>query len=153
MSVLVNRFEAIKDILIYVAVSKHAVTALELEEYVVDMARGQVNRILRALVADDYLIADQKSRGNSYTATLKTKQLFGLDMKNNQKIELAQDNKAQLLESCKQCLNCTAWVPELTDWDVMQSGYGDEQLYPDGLLNFPQAILDAERKRGANHNE
>ena len=54
-------------------------------------------------------------------------------MTNNQKIELAQANKAQLIESCKHCLNCTAWVPELTDWDVMQSGYGDEQIYPKEL--------------------
>lgn len=51
-------------------------------------------------------------------------------MTNNQKIELVQAKKPQLLESCKQCLNCTAWVPPVTDWDVMQSGYGDEQIYP-----------------------
>lgn len=54
-------------------------------------------------------------------------------MINNQKIELAQANKAQLVESCKQCLNCSGWVPPLSDWDVMQSGYGDEQLYPQVL--------------------
>ncbi|WP_407412474.1 hypothetical protein [Acinetobacter sp.] len=44
-------------------------------------------------------------------------------MTNNQKIELAQ-------VECKHCLNCSGWVPPLTDWDVMQSGYSDEQLYP-----------------------
>lgn len=54
-------------------------------------------------------------------------------MTNNQKIESAQANKAQLIESCKQCLNCTAWVPLVTDWDVIQSGYSDEQLYPKQL--------------------
>lgn len=60
---------------------------------------------------------------------------------------------------------------QINDWDVMQSGYSDEQLYPQQLEvldmhdvpcttkvldlpiqpNFPQAILDAERKCGANH--
>lgn len=53
-------------------------------------------------------------------------------MTNNQKIKLVQQNKAQLLEGCKQCLNCTA-MPDLMDWDVMQSGYSEKQLYPQVL--------------------
>lgn len=51
-------------------------------------------------------------------------------MTNKEKIKLVQEHKAQLVENCKHCLNCTAWVPELSDWDVMQSGYRAEQLYP-----------------------
>lgn len=47
-------------------------------------------------------------------------------MTNNQKIELSQAPQVE----CKHCLNCTAWVPSLTDWDVMQSGYSEKQLYP-----------------------
>lgn len=47
-------------------------------------------------------------------------------MTNNQKIELAQ-------VECKQCLSCSGWVPPLTDWDVMQSGYSEKQLYPQQL--------------------
>ena len=55
---------------------------------------------------------------------------------------------------------------QINDWDVMQSGYSEKQLYPQQLEvldmhdvpcttrvyelpiqpNFPQAILDAERK-------
>lgn len=54
-------------------------------------------------------------------------------MTNKEKIKLVQENKAQSLESCKQCLNCTAWVPPITDWDVMQSGYSEKQLYPQVL--------------------
>ncbi|WP_407412473.1 hypothetical protein [Acinetobacter sp.] len=79
-SAAISRFELIKDILIYIAVSDHAVTALELEERVVDMARGQVNYLLRGLLADDYLALSQKGRSGAgmYIATLKTKQLFGI---------------------------------------------------------------------------
>ena len=52
-------------------------------------------------------------------------------MTNKEKIKLVQENKAQLVESCKNCLNCKRPKLDVTDWDVMQSGYSDEQLYPD----------------------
>ena len=51
-------------------------------------------------------------------------------MTNKEKIKLVQENKAQLVASCKNCLNCKKPNLDVTDWDVMQSGYSDEQLYP-----------------------
>lgn len=93
-------------------------------------------RYMHELESEGYLypVGAKFFKGDTYfLLTDKSKKLLGIDMINNQKIELVQANKAQLIESCKQCLNCTAWVPPLTDWDVMQSGYSDEQIYPQEL--------------------
>ena len=72
-----KKFEDYLGILIYVAHADHEVGAKELEEVVTDLARGQLNLDLNALVDAEYLISNNKRNTRAYTATEKTKQLFG----------------------------------------------------------------------------
>ena len=72
----IQRFEEIKDILVYVAFSKHEVTSAELEEHVCDKTRSSLNQKLRGLVQAGYLAFNHCTR--LYVATEKTKQLFGV---------------------------------------------------------------------------
>lgn len=74
----IQRFEEIKDILVYVAFSKHEVTSAELEEHVCDKTRSQLNLKLKALVQAGYLAFTEKRCARLYVATDKTKQLFGV---------------------------------------------------------------------------
>ena len=74
----VNRFEAIKDILVYITFANNEVTAGELEENVLDASRNTINCHLRQLVATGYLQSNGKQNDRAYQATEKTKQLFGV---------------------------------------------------------------------------
>lgn len=74
----IQRFEEIKDILVYVAFSKHEVTSAELEEHVCDKTRSSVNQKLRGLVQAGYLAFRCNHCTRLYVATEKTKQLFGV---------------------------------------------------------------------------
>lgn len=74
----VRTFDRVKDILIYIATATHEVTTLELEEYVVDLNRTQINLVIKGLVREGYLISNGLRAGRAYTATHKTKQLFGI---------------------------------------------------------------------------
>lgn len=74
----IQRFEEIKDILVYVAFSKHEVTSAELEEHVCDKTRSSLNQELRGLVHAGYLAFRCNHCTRLYVATEKTKQLFGV---------------------------------------------------------------------------
>lgn len=74
----IKKFEDFKDVLIYIAVAPHPVTALELEENVVELSRGQLNLDLTAMVQSGYLLPQGGRNKRAYTATDKTKQLFGV---------------------------------------------------------------------------
>lgn len=74
----IKKFEYFKDVLVYIAVSTNPVTALELEENVVDLSRGQLNVDLLALEQAGYLFSQSRKNRKSYTATDKTKELFGV---------------------------------------------------------------------------
>lgn len=74
----IQRFEEIKDILVYVAFSKHEVTSAELEEHVYDKTRSSLNQKLRGLVQAGYLAFRCNHCTRLYVATEKTKQLFGV---------------------------------------------------------------------------
>ncbi|AUC07374.1 MULTISPECIES: hypothetical protein [Acinetobacter] len=74
----IQRFEEIKDILVYVAFSKHEVTSAELEEHVCDKTRAALNQKLRGLVQAGYLAFRCNHCTRLYVATEKTKQLFGV---------------------------------------------------------------------------
>lgn len=74
----IQRFEEIKDILVYVAFSKHEVTSAELEEHVCDKTRAALNQKLRGLVQAGYLVFRCNHCTRLYVATEKTKQLFGV---------------------------------------------------------------------------
>lgn len=74
----VKKFEEIKNVLVYVAFSKSEVTASELEENVTDWGRCQLNLHLKKLVEAGYLQSNGKHSDRAYTATDKTKQLFGV---------------------------------------------------------------------------
>ena len=74
----VKKFEEIKNVLVYVAFSTAEVTALELEENVTDWGRCQLNLHLKKLVEAGYLQSNGKQAERAYTATDKTKQLFGV---------------------------------------------------------------------------
>ena len=74
----IKKFEDFKDVLVYIAVATNPVTAYELEENVVDLARGQLNLDLSAMVKSGYLLPQGGKNKRAYTATDKTKQLFGV---------------------------------------------------------------------------
>lgn len=77
------KFEQVKDILIYIACSNKEVNIYELMENVVDLNINGANRILKGLVQEGYLIKSKGSVGitNFFIATDKTRQLFGLEVK------------------------------------------------------------------------
>ena len=72
-----KKFEDYLNILIYIVHAGHEVGAKELEEAVTELARGQLNLDLNALVRAEYLISNNKRNARAYTAAEKTKQLFG----------------------------------------------------------------------------
>lgn len=74
----VKKFEMVKDILIYIATARHEVTLRELQIAVTDLYRTQLNDCLLELVEQEYLISNKLNTKRAYTATLKTKQLFGI---------------------------------------------------------------------------
>ncbi|OTG93680.1 hypothetical protein [Acinetobacter sp. ANC 3832] len=74
----IQMFEDYLDILIYVAHADHEVGAKELEEEVTEFSRGQLNVHLKRLAKADYLVSNNKKNNRAYTATDKTKQLFGV---------------------------------------------------------------------------
>jgi len=74
----VQRFETIKDILIYIATATHAVGSAELQDNVTDLCRSQTNNCLKGLVREGYLISNGLQSGRAYTATDKTRELFGI---------------------------------------------------------------------------
>ncbi|MBJ8476464.1 hypothetical protein [Acinetobacter bereziniae] len=74
----IKKFEYFKDVLVYIAVAPNPVTALELEENVVYLSRGQLNVDLLALEQAGYLFSQSRKNKKSYTATDKTKELFGV---------------------------------------------------------------------------
>lgn len=73
-----KKFEDYLNILVYIAHASHEVGAKELEEEVTELARGQLNLDLNALVDAEYLISNNKRNTRAYTAAEKTKQLFGV---------------------------------------------------------------------------
>lgn len=73
----VKRFEEIKDILIYITFSTNEVGSSELEENVTELSRTSLNILLKRLVEAGYLCSNGKKNTRAYTATEKTKQLFG----------------------------------------------------------------------------
>jgi len=72
-----KKFEDYLHILVYIAHADHEVGAKELEEEVTELARGQLNLDLNALVEAEYLISNNKRNNRAYRATEKSKQLFG----------------------------------------------------------------------------
>jgi predicted transcriptional regulator len=73
----VKRFEEIKDILVYITFAMNDVGSLELEENVTELSRSRLNILLKRLVEAGYLHSNGKKNARAYTATEKTKQLFG----------------------------------------------------------------------------
>lgn len=73
-----KKFEDYLDILTYIAYADHEVGAKELEEMVTELARGQLNFDLNALVEGGYLASNSKRNARAYVATEKSKQLFGV---------------------------------------------------------------------------
>lgn len=73
----VKSFEMIKDMLVYIATATHEVNFSDIQENVVDLCRSQVISYLNTLTKEGYLIKHGNYR-TTYTATLKTKQLFGI---------------------------------------------------------------------------
>lgn len=67
-------------------------------------------------------------------------------MTNNQKIACVQDSKEQLIENfkCKKCSNCKKPNLDVTDWDVMLSGYKGDQIYPDMSLSKKVSLTQAQ---------
>lgn len=80
MNVRLNGFEFTKDVLVYIACATHPVSTLEIRERVVDCTHVMINRDLRDLVDEGYLIGKRISNTNFFTATDKTKQLFGIKL-------------------------------------------------------------------------
>ena len=72
-----KKFEDYLNILIYIVHAGHEVGAKELEGAVTELARGQLNLDLNALVRAEYLISNNKRNARAYTAAEKAKQLFG----------------------------------------------------------------------------
>ncbi|MCU4436119.1 hypothetical protein KTH93_11630 [Acinetobacter bereziniae] len=89
----IKKFEFFRDVLVYIAVSPNPVTALELEENVVDLSRGQLNVDLLALEQAGYLFSKSRKHKKFYTATDKTNQLFGLVQKAGTKDGSHMDQK------------------------------------------------------------
>lgn len=69
-----KKFEDYLNVLLYITHADHEVGALELEDEVTDLARGQLNLDLNALVEGGYLISNNKRNTRAYTATDKAKQ-------------------------------------------------------------------------------
>lgn len=126
MSFMVHSFERVLKILELGNRFNLCSSALAKE---LNCTKRTAQRYMHELESEGYLypVGAKFFKGDTYfLLTDKSKKLLGIDMTNNQKIELAQ-------VECKHCLNCSGWVPPLTDWDVMQSGYSEKQLYPQQL--------------------
>lgn len=74
----VQHFENVTDILLYVAHANREVSLSDLQDDVLDINKGPLNLIIRRLVSAGYLISNGLQAGRAYTATEKTKQLFGV---------------------------------------------------------------------------
>lgn len=73
----IDKFERIKDVLIFVLNSEKPVKAIDIENFVLDMSRTTLNNMMRQIVESGYLNADGGCGGKIYTATDRTRQLFG----------------------------------------------------------------------------
>lgn len=73
-----KKFEDYLEVLVYITHADHEVGAKELEDVVTELARGQLNLDLNALVGGGYLKSNNKRNTRAYIATEKAKQLFGV---------------------------------------------------------------------------
>lgn len=73
----IDKFEQVKDVLIFVLHSTEPVTALMIENLVLDLSRTRINALLKSMVEAEYLNCSGGFDGKKYTATHKTMQLFG----------------------------------------------------------------------------
>lgn len=74
----VDHFEKVADILIYVACSGREISLIELQENVIDMNKGAISLLIRRLVKAGYLKSNGLQTLRAYSATTKTKELFGV---------------------------------------------------------------------------
>lgn len=94
----VQHFENVKDVLLYVACSGREVSTSEIAEQVLDINKGALNLLIRRLVKAEYLVSNGLHTHRAYTATDKTKQLFGIELPNMEE-ELLQEQFQQANEA------------------------------------------------------